>query len=202
MPNWYYYDENREKILVTGKQLKELAKNGTITPETFVETHDGKTGLAKHVTGLTFPEPPPIEDEFAQYNRAIEELEQMQSTYKLPPSSPTPILNTFALPIPTSHTISHPALSESLMPIQYEYKSVAAPMIITISSSNPATQAAEEKKTVETFGEIINKECHGGWEFYSMEQITVQNNPGCLGALMGVKSAATIYNMLVFRRPK
>jgi len=54
MANWFYYNENGEKISVTGKELKELAKNGTITPETFVETAEGKTGLAKHVKGLPF----------------------------------------------------------------------------------------------------------------------------------------------------
>ena len=56
MSNWYYYNENKEKIAVTGKELKQLALQGTVTPETFVETHDGRTGLAKNVTGLTFPD--------------------------------------------------------------------------------------------------------------------------------------------------
>jgi len=56
MAQWFYYDENREKVAVTGKELKQLALQGMITPETFIETHDGRTGLAKHVTGLSFPE--------------------------------------------------------------------------------------------------------------------------------------------------
>ena len=62
MAQWHYYNENKEKIAVTGKELKQLALSGTITPETFVETPDGKTGLAKNVTGLTFaiPVPTPV----------------------------------------------------------------------------------------------------------------------------------------------
>jgi len=199
MANWKYYNENGEKIAVTGGQLKELAKQGTITPETFVETHDGRTGLAKHVTGLTFPEPSPIKKEFEQV------LEECLSTIDQQPSIPlpshTPIINSFAIPIPST-PIQHTPVPIPVTSIQYEYKCVAAPMIITISSSSPAMQATEEKKTVESFGEIINEECHDDWEFYSMEQITVKNNPGCLGAFMGVKAVETVYNMLVFRKPK
>jgi hypothetical protein len=55
--NWHYYNESGEKITVTARELKQIALQGTVTPETFVETHDGRTGLAKHVNGLTFPAP-------------------------------------------------------------------------------------------------------------------------------------------------
>ena len=54
MANWYYYNESGEKIEVTGGQLKELAKTGMITPETIVETEDGKKARAGKVKGLTF----------------------------------------------------------------------------------------------------------------------------------------------------
>ena len=57
MTNWHYFNENREKIgPITGKELKHLAQHGVITPETFVEDPNGRTGLAKAVKGLTFPE--------------------------------------------------------------------------------------------------------------------------------------------------
>ena len=51
---WFYYNENGDKIEVTGSQLKGLAKAGMITPGTLVETEDGKKALAKTVKGLTF----------------------------------------------------------------------------------------------------------------------------------------------------
>ena len=146
--------------------------------------------------GLTFPEPPPIKKEFEQVlEECLLTIDQQPS---IPLSSHTPIINSFATPLHILHT----PMPTSITSTPYKYKCVAAPMIIAISSSNGAMQAAEEKKTVESFGEIINTECHGGWEFYSMEQITVKNNPGCFGALMGVKAAETVYNMLVFRKPK
>ena len=54
---WYYYNENNQKIgPIRGKELKQLAQAGTITPETSVEDENGRTALAKNVTGLTFPE--------------------------------------------------------------------------------------------------------------------------------------------------
>jgi len=54
MSNWYYYNEQGEKISVTGGQLKGLAKTGLITPETIIETECGKSAQAGKVKGLTF----------------------------------------------------------------------------------------------------------------------------------------------------
>ena len=57
MATWHYYNENREKFgPIEGKVLKQLAQQGIITPETFIEDPAGRTGLAKDVRGLTFPE--------------------------------------------------------------------------------------------------------------------------------------------------
>ena len=54
MSKWYYTNEKDERVCVTGGQLKGLAKAGLITPETIVETADGKTAPARKVKGLTF----------------------------------------------------------------------------------------------------------------------------------------------------
>ena len=56
MAKWFYYNESGEKIEVTGGQLKGLAKAGRITPDTIVETEEGKTAPARKVKGLTFIE--------------------------------------------------------------------------------------------------------------------------------------------------
>ena len=64
MANWHYFNENREKVgPITGRELKQLVQQGTITRETFVEDPNGRTGLAKDVKGLTFPEMPQPEPE-------------------------------------------------------------------------------------------------------------------------------------------
>jgi len=50
----YYFNEQGDKVSVTGKELKELAKAGTIVPDTIIETVDGKQAPARRVKGLTF----------------------------------------------------------------------------------------------------------------------------------------------------
>ena len=65
MATWHYYNEKGEKITVTGGQLKGLAKAGRITPETIVETEEGKQVPARKVKGLAFAgavqsEPAPV----------------------------------------------------------------------------------------------------------------------------------------------
>jgi len=62
MANWYYYDDDGNRITVTGKELKELAKNGLIVPDTIVETEEGKSAPARRVKGLKFAETLSIEE--------------------------------------------------------------------------------------------------------------------------------------------
>jgi len=57
MSNWFYYDNDRQKRgPFTGKQIKELAEKGKITPDTILENETGKSTPAKNTKGLTFPE--------------------------------------------------------------------------------------------------------------------------------------------------
>ena len=58
MATWYYYNESGEKIgPIRGRDLKQLTQQGTVTPNTRVEDENGRTALAKNVTGLPFPIP-------------------------------------------------------------------------------------------------------------------------------------------------
>lgn len=54
-----------------------------------------------------------------------------------------------------------------------QYKAVAGPKIINVNKGD--TQAA-----FNTFADIINREAIGGWEYHSMETITVTEKPGCM----------------------
>jgi len=55
MAQWHFWDENGYKIgPVRGRDLKRFAQEGMITPETRVEDENGRTALAKNVTGLSF----------------------------------------------------------------------------------------------------------------------------------------------------
>jgi hypothetical protein len=66
---WYCTNKKGEKIRLTGGELKGLCKTGRITPETIIETEDGRKVPAGKVKGLTFavPEvaPPPEPSPFA-----------------------------------------------------------------------------------------------------------------------------------------
>jgi hypothetical protein len=79
MADWYYYNESGEKVgPIRGRELKRLAQQGTVTPETRIEDENGRIALARNVTGLTFPEV------------ARSELVPLESsTALLPPSADT-----------------------------------------------------------------------------------------------------------------
>ena len=53
-----------------------------------------------------------------------------------------------------------------------QYKAVPGPMDISVSKGN--TQSA-----FDLFANIINREAAQGWEYHSMEVITVTEKPGC-----------------------
>jgi len=64
MTNYFYFDQtNQKQGPVSAQQLKELAVQGQITPETVVENEEGKSSQAGKIKGLTFsnstPEQPP-----------------------------------------------------------------------------------------------------------------------------------------------
>ena len=73
----------------------------------------------------------------------------------------------------------------------YEYKTVPAPMVLAIKTQQEANQA------IANFGELINREAVGGWEFHSMETITTSEAQGCGGS--GSPKIQN-YNMLIFKR--
>lgn len=69
-----------------------------------------------------------------------------------------------------------------------QYKAVAGPQHISVAKGN--TQAA-----FDSFADLINREAQGGWEYHSMETITVTEKPGCFQ-----QPVAMNYYMLIFVR--
>jgi len=89
MANWYYYDENSEKIgPIKGRDLNRLAKEGTITPETRVEDENGRTALAKNVKGLPFYEAKQSEVASSESNPFSGNMSSVIAP--LPPDQPIP----------------------------------------------------------------------------------------------------------------
>lgn len=73
-----------------------------------------------------------------------------------------------------------------------QYKCIPAPKELVIDKKGSYDTA------ICSFADLINQEANGGWEFYSMENIAVTQNPGCLASLFGQKEAIVYFNMLVF----
>lgn len=69
-----------------------------------------------------------------------------------------------------------------------QYKAVAGPKSVNVGKGD--TQAA-----FNLFADIINREASAGWEYHSMETITVTEKPGCLQAAVPMN-----YYMLIFVR--
>ncbi len=69
-----------------------------------------------------------------------------------------------------------------------QYKAVSGPKNINVDKGN--TQSA-----FNTFANLINSEAVDGWEYHSMETITVTEKPGCLK-----QPVPTNYYMLIFER--
>lgn len=69
-----------------------------------------------------------------------------------------------------------------------QYKAVAGPKNINVAKGD--TQAA-----FNSFAELINVNAKDGWEYHSMETITVTEKPGCFQP-----PVPTNYYMLIFVR--
>lgn len=67
-----------------------------------------------------------------------------------------------------------------------QYKAVAGPKNINVDRGD--TQSA-----FNMFAEIINREAAGGWEYHSMETISVTEKPGCMQQAVPIN-----YYMLIF----
>ena len=67
-----------------------------------------------------------------------------------------------------------------------QYKAVAGPKNISVAKGD--TQAA-----FNSFASLINAEATDGWEYHSMETITVTEKPGCMKQPISLN-----YYMLIF----
>lgn len=74
-----------------------------------------------------------------------------------------------------------------------EFKTVQLPHNF-IFKKDTGTEVAAYLQTV------IDQHSAQGWEFYRIDQVGVAVQPGCMGALTGVKQTYTYYNIVTFRR--
>lgn len=74
----------------------------------------------------------------------------------------------------------------------YEYMCVPGPTSLVVKSIKDAPKAVQE------YASILNGRAYDGWEYHSMETISVKQAPGCF------KTSAdpVVFYMLIFRREK
>ncbi len=82
------------------------------------------------------------------------------------------------------------------VPIQqpFEYRMIQVPRTLFTKRSKGSEAA--------TYLEItVNDEAKQGWEFYRIDQFSVEEPAGCLFALYGVKTVNRDFHVITFRRP-
>jgi hypothetical protein len=75
-----------------------------------------------------------------------------------------------------------------------QYMCVPGPKTIVVNKIEDMDGAVVQ------FSDLINQHCANGWDFFSLEEITVADKPGCLAGLLGAKEETRNYNMLVFKK--
>ena len=73
----------------------------------------------------------------------------------------------------------------------YEYKTIPCPPVVAVKNKR------QDAEAVALYGKMMNGEAANGWEFHSMEPVTVTEPHGCLSLR---RSRETTYYIMVFRR--
>ena len=74
---------------------------------------------------------------------------------------------------------------------QYKVEFLPADMVI---------KAGKTHKAADTIEGVINRYASQGYEFVQVAQISIKEEPGCLGGIFGAKTTFMNYNALVFRK--
>ncbi len=78
----------------------------------------------------------------------------------------------------------------------YEYRMVQVPPNIVVRRDTKQGEAATYLQTV------VDQNAVQGWEFYRVDQIGVQQRPGCMGAFLGQRHVTNVYYVVSFRRSR
>ncbi|OOF67241.1 DUF4177 domain-containing protein [Rodentibacter caecimuris] len=79
--------------------------------------------------------------------------------------------------------------------MSYTYKMVQIPPNVEVHKRDKHNGAAIYLQ------EIVNEYAQNGWEFMRVDEIGVQEKPGCLASLFGAKAIPTTYYVITFRKP-
>jgi len=75
-----------------------------------------------------------------------------------------------------------------------QYKCIPGPKKLVVN------RVSDMDNAVVQFSDLINEHCVDGWDFYSLEEVSVTRQPGCLAGLFGAKETTVNYNMIIFKK--
>ena len=77
----------------------------------------------------------------------------------------------------------------------YDFKMVQLPQTFVLQK--------DTGKEIAAYLEKLSQEMSAqGWQFYRVDSVGVAVQPGCAGAMTGVKQTMNYYNVVTFRREK
>lgn len=79
---------------------------------------------------------------------------------------------------------------------QYEYRVV--PFIGEVMVGTFSKDSAH--KVSKQLQRVIEKEARDGWEFHSIEKVTIEVKRGCFGLALGTASSYTDFDQIIFRK--
>lgn len=79
----------------------------------------------------------------------------------------------------------------------YTYKMIQIPTNIAVQM-----KAHKGNEAAAYLEGIVNEYANQGWEFYRVDSIGVQLQPGCFDALGGKKEQNDVYHVITFRKER
>jgi hypothetical protein len=79
-----------------------------------------------------------------------------------------------------------------------EYRYRVVPFIGSMSSGSFA--AGDASTVTAQLQQLIDQEARQGWDFYSLEKVNIQVNPGCIGQLFGQSASLITVDQVIFRQ--
>ena len=77
----------------------------------------------------------------------------------------------------------------------YQYKMIQIPRNIRIKSKE-----TYDKVAADYLENVVNEWAMQGWEFYRVDTIGIEEQPGCIAGLLGQKTSVTRYYVITFRK--
>ena len=74
----------------------------------------------------------------------------------------------------------------------YQYQ--VLPFVGKLKGNQSASEVSKQLQ------DLINQQASAGWEFCQVNDVNIEVQPGCLGGLLGAKTAYVQFDQVIFRR--